>query len=341
MFGQESDTAEMAMARIGILTSGGDAPGMNAAIRSVVRCGTDVGFSLFGVSRGYAGLIDGDVMPLDNRAVGGIIERGGTMLRTARSKAFRTDEGQRKALATIREHALDGLIVIGGNGSLRGAQWLSENGVPTVAIPASIDNDIPGSTMAIGVDSALNTVVECLDRVRDTAIAHERVFVVEVMGRESGYIALMGGLAGGAEIILLPELPVSLKQIECSVQDGLALGKSHAIIVVAEGFTPSDAVPYSGSSAQVICSHLDRMKSVESRLIILGHLQRGGSPSAFDRILASRFGEAAIQAFDANRPAAMLSYDGRNIVGVPYSTLGEPYSNVSPEILKLADAVAH
>ncbi|MCK5247186.1 6-phosphofructokinase, partial [Candidatus Bipolaricaulota bacterium] len=171
------------MTRIGVLTSGGDAPGMNAAIRSVVRCGTDVGFVLLGISRGYAGLIDGDISPLDNRAVGGIIERGGTMLRTARSKAFRTGDGQQEALSTIREHALDGLIVIGGNGSLRGAQWLSENGVPTVGVPASIDNDIPGSVMAIGVDSALNTVVECLNRIRDTAIAHERAFVVEVMGR--------------------------------------------------------------------------------------------------------------------------------------------------------------
>jgi len=329
------------MARIGVLTSGGDAPGMNAAIRSVVRCGTDAGFSLFGVSRGFAGLIDDDVFPLDNRAVGGIIERGGTMLRTARAKAFRTDDGQRKALATIREHALDGLIVIGGNGSLRGAQWLSENGVPTVGVPASIDNDIPGSMMAIGVDSALNTVVECLDRIRDTAIAHERAFVVEVMGRESGYIAVMGGLAGGAEIILSPETSVSLEHIACSVQDGMGLGKSHSIIVVAEGFTPMDAVTHSGSSAQEICNHLDRLGNVESRLIILGHLQRGGSPTAFDRILASRFGEAAIKILAASKPAAMLSYNGRDIVNAPYSTLDEPCFNVNPEILKLADTVAH
>ena len=329
------------MARIGVLTSGGDAPGMNAAIRAVVRCGTDSGFSLFGVARGYAGLIDGDVFPLDNRAVGGIIERGGTILRSSRSKAFTTGDGQQMALAAIREHALDGLIVIGGNGSLRGAQWLSENGVTTVGVPASIDNDVPGSTMSIGADSALNTVVDCLNRIRDTAIAHERAFVVEVMGRESGYIALMGGLAGGAEIILLPEVPVSLKDIACSVRDGLALGKSHSIIVVAEGFTPTDGTPHSGSSAQAICRHLDMLGSVDSRLTILGHLQRGGSPTAFDRILASRFGEAAIQAFAANTTAVMLGYDGRNIVALPYSTLDQPCSNVNPEILKLADTVAH
>ena len=329
------------MARIGVLTSGGDSPGMNAAIRSAIRCGTGLGFSLFGIRRGYAGLIDGDVLPLDNRAVGGIIERGGTILRSARSQAFRTHEGQQQALSTIRNHALDGLIVIGGNGSLRGAQWLSEQGVPTVGVPASIDNDIPGSLMAIGVDSALNTVVECLDRLRDTAIAHERAVVVEVMGRESGYIALMGGLAGGAEIILLPEMQLSLQDIARSVQGGLSLGKSHSIIVVAEGFTPMDVPSHSGSSARVICNHLDALGNVESRLTILGHLQRGGSPSAFDRILASRFGEAAIQAFATETPSAMMIFDGRSIVPVPYVTLDTPCANVDPEVLKLADIVAH
>jgi len=314
---------------------------MNAAIRAVVRCGTDAGFSLFGIERGYAGLIDGDVLPLDNRAVGGIIERGGTMLRSARSQEFMNPSGRQSALAVVSENQLDGLVVIGGNGSLRGAQWLSENGVPTVGIPASIDNDIPGTTMAIGVDSALNTVVECLNRIRDTAVAHERTFVVEVMGRKSGYIALMGGLAGGAEIILLPEIQVSLKDIACSVQDGLALGKTHSIIVVAEGFAPTDAKVQSGSSGQAVCSHLETLETMETRLTILGHLQRGGSPTAFDRILASRFGEAAIQAFADDKATMMLSYDGRNVVSSPYSTLDERCCNVNPEILKLADTVAN
>lgn len=329
------------MKRIGVLTSGGDSPGMNAAIRAAVRCGTDAGFSMFGVGRGYSGLIDGDIFPLDNRSVGGIIERGGTMLRSARSQEFLTRNGQEKALAAIAAHQLDGLIVIGGNGSLRGAWWLCDNGVPTMGIPASIDNDIPGSTMAIGVDSALNTVVECLNRIRDTAIAHERAFVVEVMGRESGYIALMGGLAGGAEIILLPEMPVSFDDIARNVLDGLALGKTHSIIVVAEGFTTTDVRTHEGSSAQAICRHLDALGSVESRLTILGHLQRGGSPTAFDRILASRFGEAAIRAWFAEPVGSMLSYDGQNIVTVPYATLDLPCENVSPDILRLADTVAH
>lgn len=332
----------MTTRRIGVLTSGGDAPGMNAALRSVVRCGTDAGFSLFGIARGYAGLIEGDVFPLDSRSVGGIIERGGTMLRSARSQEFMTQTGQQAALSTVKEHALDGLIVIGGNGSLRGAQWLSGNGVPTIGVPASIDNDIPGSAMAIGVDSALNTVVEGLDRIRDTAVAHERAFVVEVMGRESGYIALMAGLAGGAEIILLPEIPVSLGEIACRVQDGLALGKRHSIIVVAEGFTPTDAeMTRHSSSAQAVCSHLETLESVETRLTIFGHLQRGGSPSAFDRILACRFGEAAVQAFSDSGTAIMLGYDGRDIVRISYARLDEPCCNVDLDILKLADTVAH
>jgi len=296
---------------------------------------------MFGIERGYAGLIDGDVIALDNRAVGGIIERGGTMLRTARSKAFRTPEGQQQALTTIREHALDALIVIGGNGSLRGAQWLSEHGVRTIGIPASIDNDVPRSSMAIGVDTALNTVVECLDRIRDTAISHQRAFVVEVMGRESGYIALMGGLAGGAEIILLPELPVSLEDIALSVRGGLDLGKRHSIIVVAEGFRASDWGPELASTARAICNHLDELGDLESRITILGHLQRGGSPTAFDRLLASRFGEAAIHALVEGSPSAILCYDGHDIVPLPYSTLDEPCLNVNEEILKLADIVAH
>jgi len=329
------------MARIGVLTSGGDAPGMNAAIRAIVRCGTDAGFTMFGIVRGYAGLIEGDVLELDNRAVGGIIERGGTMLRSARSQKFLSADGQRKALSTVKSNMLDGLIVIGGNGSLRGAQWLTENGVPAMGIPGSIDNDIPGSAMAIGVDTALNTVVGCLDRIRDTAVAHGRAFVVEVMGRKSGYIALMGGLAGGAEIVLLPERSVSLEDIACEVQDGLVLGKRHSILVVAEGFTPTDASSHSGSAAQAICRHLDTLETVEARLTILGHLQRGGSPTAFDRLLATRFGEAAIQRFAANKKGEMLSYDGRDIVALPYSTLDEPCLNVDQEILKLANTVAH
>jgi len=329
------------MARIGILTSGGDAPGMNAALRAAVRYGSGLGMTFIGIERGYAGLIEGDAVPLDNRAVSGIIERGGTLLRSARSAAFMTEEGGRQALATIRRQRLDGLIVIGGNGSLRGAQWLSDQGVPTLGVPASIDNDVPGSAMAIGVDTALNTVVECLNRLRDTAIAHERAFVVEVMGRKSGYIALMAGLAGGAEIILLPEIPMSLDAVVRNVQEGLQLGKRHSIIVVAEGFSPDDEPLEGTSPAQAICRRLERVDGLETRLTILGHLQRGGSPTAFDRILASRFAEAAVRALHEGATAAMMAYDGRTVVPKPYATLDEACANVDLDLLDLADRVAN
>jgi 6-phosphofructokinase 1 len=331
----------MSMTTIGILTSGGDAPGMNAALRAAVRCGTDLGLTFFGIERGYQGLIEGELVPLDNRAVSGIIERGGTLLKSARSKAFMTPEGGRQALSTIREHGLDGLIVIGGNGSLRGAQWLSEQGIPTVGVPASIDNDVPRSRMAIGVDTAVNTVVMCLDRLRDTAIAHERAFVVEVMGRESGYIALMAGLAGGAEIILLPEIPVALDAIAQSVQDGFQMGKHHSIIVVAEGFVPKDDALKVASPGREVSNRLEKIKTLETRLTILGHLQRGGSPTAFDRILASRFGEAAAKTLHEDASSTLLVYDGDYIVEMPYATLDEPCRNVDPEILSLANTVAN
>jgi 6-phosphofructokinase 1 len=252
-----------------------------------------------------------------------------------------TEEGGRQALATVRKHRLDGLIVIGGNGSLRGAQWLSENGVHTIGIPASIDNDVSGSTMAIGVDTAVNTVVECLNRLRDTAIAHERAFVVEVMGRKSGYIALMGGLAGGAEIILLPEIAVSLEDVARNVQESLQLGKRHSIIVVAEGFVPEGEPLPTASPAQAICQRLDRLGSLETRLTILGHLQRGGSPTAFDRILASRFGQAAVLALHAGEGAAFMAYDGHAIVSRPFAALDDVCANVNLDLLDLANSVAN
>jgi 6-phosphofructokinase 1 len=239
---------------------------------------------MIGIRRGFSGLIEGDLLPLDNRAVGGIIERGGTFLGSARSAAFLTEDGQGKALATIKEWSLDGLVVIGGNGSLKGAKWLQEQGISVMGIPASIDNDIYGTAMAIGVDTALNTVMESLDRIRDTAVSHDRTFVVEVMGRSSGYIALMGGLAGGAEIVLVPEIPLSLEQVATQVEEGLRKGKQHSIIVVAEGFTPAGFIPESspkvtqrsvGRTLSVFLEESGRVETrrIETRLTILGHLQ--------------------------------------------------------------------
>lgn len=327
--------------RIGIVTSGGDAPGMNAAIRAAVRYGTSRGLEMIGVQRGFDGLMEGDFLPLDNRAVGGIIERGGTILRTARSTAFLTPEGQGKALEQIRRGSLEGLIIIGGNGSLRGARWLSEHGVETIGIPASIDNDIPRTVMAMGVDTALNTVIESLDRIRDTAISHGRAFVVEVMGRKTGYIALMGGLAGGAEVVLIPEVPLSLDDIVRTVADGLRRGKHHSIIVVAEGFSPTDR-PHEGESAgRVVASHLERAGTIETRLTILGHVQRGGSPTAFDRILACRLAEAAVDWLADGEGGVFAGLDRDRVVPVPFDVMDEEPGNVDLGLYRLVDVLAH
>ena len=327
--------------RIGLLTSGGDAPGMNAAIRAIVRTATEHGIVVVGVRHGYEGLIQGDVEPLDNRAVGGIIERGGTILRSARSAAFLTEEGQAQALSTVADQRLDGLIVVGGNGSLAGARWLDDHGVPTVGIPASIDNDVPETAMAIGVDTALNTVVECLNRIRDTAVAHERAFVVEVMGRKSGFIALTGGLAGGAEIVLLPEFPVALSDIAERVLAGVKLGKKHSIIVVAEGFVPTDEALDGRSPGRAITSYLEGCGTLETRLTILGHLLRGGSPSAFDRVLANRLAEAAVDWLSEGTHGRMAAWVGGSVVPVPFDRLDAPCHNVDPKLLRLVDIVAH
>lgn len=327
--------------RLAILTSGGDAPGMNAGIRAAVRCGTGRGLDMAGAYRGFNGLIDGDIVPLDNRAVGGIIERGGTTLRSARSQVFLTSEGQEKALAQIEQHDVDGVIVIGGNGSLRGARWLEEQGVPTVGIPASIDNDIPRTAMAIGVDTAVNTVVEALDKLRDTAVAHERAFVIEVMGRKSGYIALMGGLAGGAEVILLPETAMTLEAFVAQVRDGVRKGKRHSIIVVAEGFVPDGedkAVPSAGRS---LTNALECDGAVDTRLTILGHLQRGGSPTAFDRILACRFAEKAVSWLADGKHGIYSGLKDAEIVPVPLEAIDEACTNVDIELLRLANTLAH
>jgi len=327
--------------RIGILTSGGDSPGMNAAVRAAVRCGTANGLEMAGIRHGYVGLIAGDVILLDNRAVGGIIERGGTFLGSARSKEFMEPDGQQKALASIGAAGLNGLIVVGGNGSLAGARWLQENGVPTVGIPASIDNDIYGSAMAIGVDTALNTVVESLDRIRDTAISHDRAFVVEVMGRESGYIALMGGLAGGAELVLVPEFPETLADVSEYVLAGLRKGKHHSIIVVAEGFTAVGSVQTGKSPGRIISDFLEQTGAIETRLSILGHLQRGGSPSAFDRILASRLGDAAVRALADGESGTMVALTGQELTSVPLSEIDRPSENFRPEIYELINKIAN
>ena len=272
--------------RIGVLTSGGDAPGMNAAIRSVVRYGVHHNLEVIGILRGYAGLIDGEVKALDHRSVSGIINRGGTMLETARCNGFFLEEGQRKAVEVIKQNAIDALVVIGGDGTYRGALQLWKKwGIPCVGVPATIDNDVSGTDIAIGVDTAINTALEATDKIRDTGTSMERVFVVEVMGRSSGYIAIQVALASGAEEVLVPELSYDLEDMSQDITKGSLKGKKSWIIIVAEGEAKADDI------AKMITD----MTGLETRVAVLGHIQRGGNPTAQDRILATRLGAAAVE----------------------------------------------
>lgn len=282
--------------RIGVLTSGGDSPGMNAAIRAVVRKALYHNVEIYGVYHGYHGLMQGHIKELDLGSVGDIIHRGGTMLGTARSEEFRTDEGQLKAIKVLQEHKIEGLIVIGGDGSFRGAEKLSDKGVAAIGVPGTIDNDIPCTDFTIGFDTALNTVIEAIDKIRDTATSHERTFIIEVMGRNAGDLALWSGLADGAETILIPEAEFSFEDIIGRLQRGYDRGKKHSIIVVAEGV---------GSGGE-IAEKIKERTGLECRVTVLGHIQRGGSPTAFDRVLAGRLGAYAVELLLAGEKGKMV-----------------------------------
>ena len=277
------------MKRLGVLTSGGDAPGMNAAIRAVVRAGIDQGWDVNGVRFGYAGLIKGDFVQLGPRDVGGIIQQGGTVLGSSRCEEFKTEDGRKKALLALEKNKVDALVVIGGNGSQTGAYHLSRTGYPVVGIASTIDNDLYGSEICIGVDTALNVALEAIDRLKVTASSHLRAFLVEVMGRNSGYLALMAGIAGGAEVIVLPEVEASPDQIAGEFRNGYERGKRHAIAVVAEG------ARYNAQRLADYFKENHERLGFELRVTKLGHVQRGGAPGAFDRLLATRLGVGAVQ----------------------------------------------
>ncbi|TWI56986.1 6-phosphofructokinase [Halalkalibacter nanhaiisediminis] len=272
------------MKRIGVLTSGGDSPGMNAAIRAVVRKAIYHDLEVYGISYGYAGLIAGEIEKMELGSVGDIIHRGGTMLYTARCEEFKTLEGQKKGIEQLKKFGIEGLVVIGGDGSFRGAQKLTEHGFPTIGVPGTIDNDIPGTDFTIGFDTALNTVIDAIDKIRDTATSHERTYVIEVMGRHAGDLALWSGLADGAETIVIPEEKDDLDDIIARLKRGQERGKKHSIIVVAEG---------AGSGFE-FGDKIQRATNLETRVTVLGHIQRGGSPTGFDRVLASRLGAKAV-----------------------------------------------
>ena len=274
-----------AVKRIGVLTSGGDAPGMNAAIRSVVRACTYMGIECVGIRRGYNGLINGDFTVLQNDNVAHIINRGGTMLYTARSDEFRTLEGQKKAAATCKLLGLDGIVSIGGDGSFRGARDLSLRGIPCIGLPGTIDNDISCTDYTIGYDTCLNTIVQMVDRIRDTSESHDRCTVVEVMGRGAGYLALEAGIAVGATSIIVPEVEYDIERdVIARIREFQKTGKKHFVVIVAEG----------GGGTAEIAKKIEAETGVESRATILGHVQRGGSPTARDRIMASQMGSRAV-----------------------------------------------
>lgn len=288
------------MKRIAVLTSGGDGSGLNPCIRAVVRTAIDKGLEVVGVRRGYAGLIESDMMDLNVRSVGGILNRGGTFLGTARSLEFKTQKGQRQVLRNLNRAGMDGLVVIGGNGSLTGALKLHEMGFPVVGIPATIDNDVNGTDISIGVDTTLNTILDAVDKIKDTASSHERAFLVEVMGRDSGYLALMASIASGAELALIPEVEIEVEEVVRAVDAAYIRGKAHCIIVAAEGWEPG---------ARALYDYLrERREEIGFgvRLTVLGHVQRGGSPTAYDRILATRLGAAAVQALLDGRNGMMV-----------------------------------
>ena len=282
--------------RIGVLTSGGDAPGMNAAIRAVVRAGIFRGSTVFGIRRGFLGLMSGDIVPMDVGSVADIIYRGGTVLLTGRSDEFKSQEGQQRAVNTLQDFGIDGLIVIGGVGSMRGCVELAKRGIQVVAIPGTIDNDVPCSELSIGFDTAVNTICYAVDKIRDTAEALERTFVVEVMGRDTGFLALASGLAVGAESILLPEIPTDLDEVCLRLRRSMARSKRHSIVILAEGV----------GNAYDIAGQITERTGFPMRIIILGHIQRGGTPTALDRNLASRLGAGAVDTLLARRHGKLL-----------------------------------
>ncbi len=316
--------------RIGVLTSGGDAPGMNAAIRAVVRAGIYHGFEVYGIRRGYMGMIEGDIIPLPSQAVSGIIQKGGTILQTARCKEFMTVEGRKNAHDQLVKFGIQAVIVIGGDGSFTGASIMSkEFEIPFIGIPGTIDNDLFGTDYTIGYDTAVNTVVEAVDKIRDTATSHGRIFFVEVMGKEAGFVALRSGIACGAEGILVPEEKGQMEKLRVYLSER-AKQKKSSVILVAEGEEDGGAI----AIARIIKAEYPEL---DIRTTILGHIQRGGSPSAFDRVTASRMGAAAVEAVLDDQKSIMIGMVNNEIVNVPLNKTVKLHKDVNHDLLKLAE----
>ena len=320
--------------RIGVLTSGGDAPGMNAAIRAATRSALEKGWSVMGIRHGYAGLVSGEFIELNARSVGGIIQMGGTILGSARSEQFKTDEGRRKAVHNLSAHNVDGLIIVGGNGSQTGAYALHQMGFPVNGVASTIDNDLVGSDITIGVDTALNIALEAIDRLKVTASSHQRAFLVEVMGRKCGYLALMSAIAGGAEAVVIPEVETTPEQVAEAIRVAYERGKTHALIVVAEGATyEADALTHYFKERQAELGF-------ELRATTLGHVQRGGAPGAYDRLLGTRLAANAVEAMSRGELGVLAGSMGGRMVTTPLSEIVGRTKGVDMNLLALLNVLA-
>lgn len=316
--------------RIGVLTSGGDAPGMNASIRAVTRTALFHGLQVVGIRRGYEGLLEGDFIPLTKSSVGGILLHGGTILRTSRCPEFMRPEGINEGVSKLRENDIDALVVIGGDGSFHGAKELHDRGVHVVGVPGTIDNDMDGTDCTIGFDTACNTALECISKLRDTASSHDRMFIVEVMGRHAGFLALETGVACGAEYVLVPEIPVDIDALCSKIHYAKERGKTHSIVVLAEGVMP----------AHELAERLKGRCDYDPRIVVLGHLQRGGAPSCFDTVLASRLGAASVETLLEGKRGMMVGRVKGEIVASPLETAWLTRRPLDADMLRLVDALS-
>jgi 6-phosphofructokinase 1 len=325
---------EKKVSRIGVLTSGGDSPGMNAAIRAVVRTGNYHGLEVYGIMRGYQGLIEDDIFRMDNRSVANIIQRGGTILKTARSKAFHTPEGRKTGYDILKARGIDGLVIIGGDGSFRGAVAFSQEfDIPCIGIAGTIDKDIHGTDFTIGFDTAVNTAVQAIDKIRDTMDAHDRIFIIEVMGRDAGYIALHSGIATGAENILIPEQKTDIEDLIASLQEKERRKKLVNLIVVAEG----DDFGGANEVAKII---KERLPQAEARVAILGHIQRGGAPTCLDRLIASRMGYHAVECLLEGRHNVFVGIQNNRMNYIPLDKVHKKKGTISEDWMRIVKILA-
>jgi 6-phosphofructokinase 1 len=324
----------MALNRIAVFTSGGDAPGMNACIRAVVRTALYNNIEVYGIRRGYNGMIRGDIQKLESHSVSNIVQRGGTILKSARSEEFRTVEGRRKAYEQLQVYGIQGLVSIGGNGTFTGAEiFYNEFGLPTVGAPGTIDNDLYGTDYTIGFDTAVNTALDAIDKIRDTADSHDRIFFIEVMGRDSGYIAIQSGIGGGAELVMLPETQSSIEEVIETLKGNVKRHKTSSIIIVAEG-------EEEGGALEVAAKVREYIPYSDIKVTNLGHIQRGGSPTAYDRILASRLGNAAVEGLLAGRKNVMAGLMNNEIVYTPFRDTLIKQKPIHPDLMRLAEILS-